>query len=201
MARAMNAAQPSGPTDSGITAGARALVADLLGSLPNRRAHSLAVGAEASRIAALAAPEARAALIVAAYLHDIGYAPAAVDTGAHQLDGARLLRRERYGERVCGLVAHHTGAIHEAREHSLDTHLLAEFPEPDAELLALLTYCDLSTGPTGEPVNVEARLADIFGRYGEEHPVSRAMRAAEAGLLVTAAAVRSRLKSVGLAHR
>jgi len=179
----------------------RVVVERLLASLPRRRAHTLAVGGEARRVAVLAATEARADLVTAAYLHDIGYAPAATDTGAHQLDGARLLRRMGYGDRVCRLVAHHTGAVHEARVRHLETYLLREFPEPDPTLLALLTYCDLSTGPTGDPVSVEDRLVDIFDRYGPAHVVSRAMRAAEPDLLATVTAVRDQLREAGSTFR
>lgn len=179
----------------------RAVVEHLLVSLPRRLAHSLAVGGEAERIAILADPEAREDLITAAYLHDIGYAPAAVHTGAHQLDGARLLRRAGYGDRVCQLVAHHTGAIHEARERRLEADLIREFPAPDSEILALLAYCDLSTGPAGQPLSAEDRLAEIFDRYGAEHLVSRAMRAAEPEVAAAVATVRHRLRDAGLPHR
>lgn len=43
-----------------------------------------------------------------------------------------------------------------------------------------LTYCDMTTGPDGEPVNVETRLAEIVNRYGEGHVVAQAMTEARA---------------------
>jgi hypothetical protein len=53
-----------------------------------------------------------------AYLHDIGYAPRLVRTGFHPLDGAEWLAS--MGEiRLANLVAHHTGALHEAGERGL----------------------------------------------------------------------------------
>lgn len=44
--------------------------------------------------------------------------------------------------------------------------LAAEF-EPASELLTdALTYCDMTTTPYGEPVDVEKRLSEILSRYG-----------------------------------
>jgi len=47
-------------------------------------------------------------LIAAAYLHDIGYAPALMRTGCHPVDAAIYLR-ELGEERLAGLVAYHSG--------------------------------------------------------------------------------------------
>jgi hypothetical protein len=52
-------------------------------------------------------------LVAAACLHDLGYAPALIETGFHGLDGARHLRALGY-ERLAGLVAYHSGARGEA---------------------------------------------------------------------------------------
>lgn len=52
-------------------------------------------------------------LVVAALLHDIGYAPELATTGYHTLDGARFIGA--HGEpNVASLVAHHTDARREA---------------------------------------------------------------------------------------
>ena len=59
-------------------------------ALPRRWAHAQGVAGKAERVAAsLALSED--VLVSAAWLHDIGYAPAAVATGFHPLDGARYL--------------------------------------------------------------------------------------------------------------
>ena len=58
-------------------------------------------------------------LIAAAWLHDIGYSPLVVDTGLHSLDGARYLQRLGYPARLCGLIAHHSGARFEATQRGL----------------------------------------------------------------------------------
>ncbi len=114
-------------------------------------------------------------LVEAAYLHDIGYAPALAKTGFHPLDGARYLRRRGH-ERLARLVAHHTGARVEAQLRGFDDYL-DEFPYQDSPLDRALTYCDLTTGPSGQPMTVRQRVDEICERYGPDHTVSRACRA------------------------
>ena len=58
-------------------------------------------------------------LVVAAWLHDIGYAAPLVDTGFRPTDGARYLRRVGVDERLCGLVAHHSAARYDAKLRNL----------------------------------------------------------------------------------
>jgi hypothetical protein len=56
--------------------------------------------------------------------------------------------------------------------------LALEFePAPDA-LSSVLTYCDMTTSPDGEPVPAESRLAEIRDRYGPGHLVSRSIQSA-----------------------
>jgi len=50
-------------------------------------------------------------------------------------------------------------------------------PAPHA-LSSVLTFCDMTTSPDGEPVPVRRRLAEIQHRYGPEHPVSRSIERA-----------------------
>ncbi len=76
-----------------------------------------AVAARADGLTPAVAGEAeRRLLVVAAWLHDLGYASALKDTGSHQIDGARYLTHEGYPERLCALVAHHSAATCEAVE-------------------------------------------------------------------------------------
>ena len=57
---------------------------------------------------------------------------------------------------LCRLVAHHSCAIIEAGERGLADVLSSEFdPAPDA-LSSVLTCCDMTTSPDGEPVPVES---------------------------------------------
>jgi HD domain len=146
--------------------------------LPRRWAHVQGVAARAQSLAP--ALGADADLIEAvAWLHDIGYAPRLAATGLHQLDGARYLRDAQHADAMlCRLVAHHSCAIIEAGERGLADVLSSEFdPAPDV-LASVLTCCDMTTSPDGEPVPVERRLAEIQDRYGPGHLVSRSIQRA-----------------------
>jgi putative nucleotidyltransferase with HDIG domain len=140
--------------------------------LPRRWAHSEGVGRKAESIAHIVGPDAEV-LACAAWLHDIGYAPALVKTGSHALDGARYLRDIIQADsRLCRLVANHTYAIVEARHRCLADELAAEFPVVDGLVADALVYCDMTTSPDGDPVDVETRLLEISARYGPGDVVS-----------------------------
>jgi hypothetical protein len=142
--------------------------------LPRRWAHTQGVASRARGIAGMLGD--RAELVeVAAWLHDIGYSPAVKVTGFHPLDGARYLRDTlRADEVVCRLVAHHTCAAIEADERGI-TALADEFAPPDQQLLEALTYCDMTAGVDGHPVDVEERLKEILMRYPTDHVVHRSI--------------------------
>src|ERR1700760_1690692 len=92
---------------------ARALLQE---PLPRRWAHSQGVAGRARGLAPVLGADADL-LEAAAWLHDIGYAPALTDPGLHQLDGARYLRDAEHADTLlCRLVAHHSCAIIEAGE-------------------------------------------------------------------------------------
>jgi hypothetical protein len=115
----------------------------------------------------------------AAWLHDVGYAPGLATTGLHQLDGARYLRDTQHADAMlCRLVAHHSWAIIEAGERGLADVLSSEFEPAPYELASVLTCCDMTTSPDGEPVLVEQRLAEIRDRYGPGDLVSRSIQRA-----------------------
>jgi hypothetical protein len=67
---------------------------ELLAPLGDRWAHVQGVVRQAQEVAAILPTEEREVLVAAAYLHDLGYAPALVETGFHALDGARTLARQ-----------------------------------------------------------------------------------------------------------
>jgi HD domain len=161
-----------------------------LRSATRRWAHTQAVAERATEIAGAVAIEDRGTLIAAAYLHDIGYGAELTVTGFHPLDGAVWLRAQGRQRLAC-LVAHHSGARFEAaaRGYAED---LAEFAEERSAVADALVYCDLTTGPTGEPVTVAARLGEIKARYGPTSPVTRAITAATDTL--TAAVVRTQAR-------
>ncbi len=51
--------------------------------------------------------------------------------------------------------------------------LRAEFSEEESATADALWYCDMTTGPDGQPVGVEDRIAEITSRYGPDDPVTR----------------------------
>lgn len=161
-------------------------------ALPSRLAHVRAVGGLARSVSHLAPEVERPVLVAAAYLHDIGYAPGIASTGFHPLDGARWLLD--HGEmRLANLVAHHTGALHEARNRGLDEDL-AVFPREQSLVADLLTWCDLSRGPDGTPVAPLDRIAEVVERYGPDHVVSRSITSARPELLRTCGRVSELLR-------
>ena len=147
-------------------------------TLPRRWAHVQGVAARARSLAPAFTAD-KELLEAAAWLHDIGYLSELAKTGLHALDGARYLRDVQHAPpMLCCLVAHHSCAVIEAEERDLADVLRREFEPPPQPLADALTFCDMSTSPDGEPVNVDRRLAEILHRYGSEHLVSRSIRRA-----------------------
>ncbi|MBN6056402.1 HD domain-containing protein [Nonomuraea sp. RK-328] len=173
------------------------LAKDLLATaLPRRWAHTQGVAERAKSLAGILGAETDT-LIAAALLHDIGYAPDLVDTGMHQLDGARYLRDVVGAEgRLCRLVAYHSCADNEARERSLFDVLAAEFDAERPDLARALTYCDMTTDPDGRHLDVRDRLAEIHSRYGADHVVSRSITAATPCIMSSVREVEAALADV-----
>jgi hypothetical protein len=63
------------------------------------------------------------------------------------------------------------------RRAGLADLLTSEFPADRTPRLALyaLTYCDLTTGPDGQPVDVAQRIDEILTRYGPDDVVHQAI--------------------------
>ena len=142
--------------------------------LPRRWAHSQGVARKAEATALVLAPADRPVLVAAAWLHDIGYAAALARTGLHQLDGARNLAQLGAPPRVCGLVAHHSGADAVAALVGLGAQL-ARFPDERGPVRDALWYCDLTTSPDGLPVSYRTRLIELRARRRPDDPVIRAL--------------------------
>jgi hypothetical protein len=153
---------------------ARSHAEDLLAPLGARWLHVQAVAERARRIAGVLPDSEQDTLTAAAWLHDIGYAPALATTGLHPLDGARHLEALGVDRRLCCLVAHHSGAWFEADERGLAAELDA-FEQEHGPVTDALIYADMTTGPSGEPLDFEARIAEILGRYPPDDPVHRAI--------------------------
>jgi HD domain len=144
-------------------------------ALPRRWAHTQGVAAKARALAAALGADA-GLLEAAAWLHDIGYAPALHGTGFHPLDGARYLRDTEGGETLlCRMVAHHSCGLIEAEERGLAADLVREFRPPPRDLAEALIYCDMTTGPDGQHLDVRERLTEIRQRYGPGDAVTRAI--------------------------
>lgn len=167
--------------------------ARLLDSTPARFAHTRRVAAQAASVFHLLDEPWRSALVEAAWLHDVGYAPELAGTGFHPLDGARWLRAAGRSTEVCSLVAWHTRSRTEAALRGLEEALVAEFPAPPAPAQAVMTWSDLTSSPTGERWSPETRIGEILRRYGPGSVVHRATLTNEAGLLADARSVDRRL--------
>src|SRR5512133_4176267 len=69
-------------------------------------------------------------------------------------------------ERLARLVAHHSEARLEIWLRGFATELAA-YEREQSWVSDALTYCDLTTGPTGLPMTFEDRVAEVEQRYGE----------------------------------
>jgi predicted hydrolase (HD superfamily) len=186
---------PAGSASAGV---ARATAERLLAhAMPRRWQHVQAVGQKAESIASAFSASDAATLAAAAWLHDIGYATDLVDTGFHPLDGARWLRSHRADGRVAVLVGNHSCALIEAAERGLAATLAAEFPVERSAIADALVYCDLTTGPDGRSLTVEARLSDIRSRYGAGSVVARFVDRAEQELVSAVRRTQRRLVTRG----
>jgi hypothetical protein len=157
--------------------------------------HVQAVGAKAAALAPAFGSDGDT-LVASAWLHDIGYAPELAGTGFHPLDGARLITAVGV-LRIAALVANHSGAAIEARLRGLSDELDA-FPDEGGPVRDALWTCDMTTGPAGDPVSFDARLAEIEERYGPQHPVPRAITAASADIRRAIRETDGKAKSAGI---
>jgi hypothetical protein len=165
--------------------------AALLAGLGDRWTHVQAVAAQARLVSAALPPQDRPYLIAAAWLHDVGYAPALNRLGFHPVDGARYVRQQGQ-ERLASLVAYHSGARFEAEERGL-ADALAEFVPEDGPLVDALTYADMTIGPAGQRVDLEERIAEILERYPPDDPVHRAITRSHPTLREAVERTRARL--------
>jgi hypothetical protein len=164
-------------------------------TLPRRWQHVQAVALKAEDVGRRLELEDADLLAAAAWLHDVGYAPDIVETGLHALDGGRWLVRQGFDQRLAGLVANHSCALHEARERGLEGALATEFPQEHSPVADALWFADMTTGPSGEDFNVIQRLAEIRDRYGPTDVVTKFWWRAEPELLDAVRRTQERLAS------
>jgi HD domain len=180
-----------------IVAAAADQTRSILGSVPDRLAHSEGVARRAQFLTQTVAPKDAPLLVAAAWLHDVGYAPELRDTGFHPLDGARYLRSIGWSQAICDLVAHHSGARFVARFHDLDKQLARYRFSLDAVSDAL-TVADQTTGLFGERVTVEQRMSDMLRRHGRDSANALAHPDREPYLREATVRVTARLESFGV---
>lgn len=136
-------------------------------------------------------------LKAAAYLHDIGYARPAFDTGYHQLDGARYLRRLGCDESIINLVGNHSEAALQAEALGLGPDLAAEVPMDESLPHRQLHFCDLTTSLDGAPISVDERLADLRFRHANNPPKIQYLDGHEVELRRMVAAIWAELDTAG----
>lgn len=171
-----------------------ALAKELLATvLPDRFEHVAGVASRARMLAKSLAIRDAGTLVAAAWLHDVGYASALQSTGFHPLDGARYLDRRGFDPGVVALVAFHSAARVEAELRGLSDTLDNAFSRPDPDLLEVLTFCDMTTGPRGQRMTVDERLEEILERYPPTDVVHRSVASSADQLRATVRDVQARL--------
>lgn len=178
-------------TDTDLIKWAAEHTQKLISPLGNRWLHIQGVAERARAICNIFDENNQTYLIAAAYLHDIGYAPELRKTGFHPLDGAYYLLSHDQ-QRLASLVAYHSEAQFEAKLRGL-TKELEKIPRENSTLADALTYCDMTTGPTGLRITFEERIADILQRYDEMDIVARAIRQAIPALTLSVKRIREAL--------
>jgi putative nucleotidyltransferase with HDIG domain len=171
---------------------ARSVAQLLLAGLADRWAHTTAVARRADELVDTLDPDEREVLLAAAWLHDIGYSEAVAATGFHPLDGATYLDENGWPQRVCGLVAHHSGAIFLARVRDLH-HELDRFPHEQSPVSDALTYADQTVGPQGQPMTLDQRMAEMLARRGPDSAHAQVHGVRERHLRAVAHRVEQRL--------
>ncbi|WP_167402560.1 HD domain-containing protein [Micromonospora viridifaciens] len=164
----------------------------LSAALPRRWRHVQAVAAKARRLSPLVGPDSDL-LVASAWLHDVGYAPGIIETGFHSLDGARWALQNGFNERLASLIAYHSCAEYEANERGLGEVLASEFSYEESPTSDALWFADMTTGPDGQNLAVEDRLAEIRERYGPEHLVTRLWHRTEPALMASIRRTQARM--------
>lgn len=177
--------------------GANRLAERLLGdALPDRFSHVQSTSAQAdSQLSGSLTNGTLELVAVSGVLHDIGYSSEIAEVGFHPLDGARFLRSEGWDESVVNLVANHSCAEIEADLRGLGDDLRSEFPKDQSLPHDELCFCDMTTGPKGQLMTVDERLADINSRYGPDSIVQRFIESAGLELRASVSRVQARIAS------
>ncbi len=93
-------------------------------------------------------------------------------------------------------MAHHSGATFEAEERGYAAELGA-FEREHGPVMDALSYADMTTGPAGQRLTFEARIAEILDRYPVGHPVHQAISRSRPTLAAAVERTARQLASVG----
>lgn len=162
---------PSGGSRRSVTSWG-AWLEQAFAATPSRFWHSRAVWHRTAHAARRElshwSPERRDALVLGALLHDVGRALDPRNTAPHGFVGAAFLDELGLTD-VAPLVAHHSGARHEAEWRGmteLDRWPIERFSADDLDALAVITYVDRTTNAAGLEVTFTERRADLVRRFG-----------------------------------
>lgn len=72
--------------------------------------------------------------------------------------------------------------------------LSTEFTDVGGLVADALTYCDMTTSPTGATVDVDTRLSEILERYGETDIVAQSIEESRSRIMNSARNVVSALR-------
>ena len=78
----------------------------------------------------------------------------------------------------------------------MDALACGKADDEDSGTSMTLTYCDMTSGPAGEVITYEERLAGVERRYGAEHVVACSVRQARGEVERCTEFVESRLREV-----
>jgi len=177
---------------------ARALAEVLIGGLGDRWVHTNGVAQRAEELSVTVASAEREVLIMAAWLHDVGYSAGLRVTGFHPLDGATYLHQHGWPDRVCALVGHHSGARFAARALGLG-QALNRYPYEQSSVSDALTLADQTTGPQGQRMSLDQRMAEMLIRHGDDSVNAQVHHLREPQLRAAAERVQRRLSERGTA--
>ena len=159
---------------------ARAVAEEHLAAVPRRWHHALGVLRRAEAVAPRLGADGDL-LLAAAAVHDIGFAPEATAIGFPAVDGARFLEKHGAPRRLVHLVAHSAYSALEGDLRGFGAEY-ADFEDERSPVRDALWSCCLTTGPDGEPVTLDERIAEWSIRYAGDAVIARYAELAPAEL-------------------